>query len=94
MAEKREQAAVKREAMRQVPMTSDVAGDCFDNAMCASFFASLECALLWQEALRSRQEAKLAAFDFIKGWHNTHRRQSAIDYMSPLVYDNMYRLAS
>lgn len=69
-------------------------GDCFDNAMCESFFASLECELLWQETFRSRQEAKLAVFNFIEGWYNTHRRHSALDYMSPLAYENRYRLAS
>jgi putative transposase len=69
-------------------------GDCFDNAMCESFFASLECELLWQETLRSRQEAKLAVFDFIEGWYNTQRRHSGLDYMSPLAYEKRYGLAS
>jgi transposase InsO family protein len=36
-------------------------GDCFDNAMCESFFASLECELLWQNLFRSRQEAKVGS---------------------------------
>ncbi len=69
-------------------------GDCFDNAMCESFFASLECELLWQNSFRSRQEAKLAIFAFIEGWYNTHRRHSALDYMSPLAYEKEYGLAS
>jgi putative transposase len=69
-------------------------GDCFDNAMCESFFASLECELLWQNSFRSRQEARLAVFDFIEGWYNTHRRHSALDYMSPLAYERMHALAS
>jgi len=69
-------------------------GDCFDNAMCESFFASLECELLWLETLRSRQEAKLAVFDFIEGWYNTQRRHSGLDYMSPLAYEKRYGLAS
>ncbi len=69
-------------------------GDCFDNAMYESFFASLECELLWQNSFRSRQEAKLAIFAFIEGWYNTHRRHSALDYMSPLAYEKEYGLAS
>ena len=69
-------------------------GDCFDNALCESFFASLECELLWQNSFRSRQEARLAVFDFIEGWYNTHRRHSALDYMSPLAYERMHALAS
>ena len=45
-------------------------GDCFDNAICESFFASLESELLWQNSFRSRQQARLAVFDFIEGWYN------------------------
>jgi len=69
-------------------------GDCFDNAMCESFFASLECELLWQNSFRSRLEARLAIFDFIEGWYNTQRRHSGLDYMSPLAYEKRYGLAS
>jgi len=49
---------------------------------------------LWQETLRSRQEAKPAVFDFIEGWYNTQRRHSGLDYISPLAYEKRYWLAS
>jgi putative transposase len=77
-----------------VSQSMGTVGDCFDNAMCESFFASLECELLWQNSFRSRQEARLAVFDFIEGWYNTHRRHSALDYMSPLAYERTHALAS
>ena len=35
-------------------------GDCYDNAMCESFFATLECELIDRRTFRSRAEAKLA----------------------------------
>jgi putative transposase len=60
-------------------------GDCFDNAMCESFFATLECELLDRGSLRTQVEARMAVFEFIEGWYNPHRRYSAIGYLSPLT---------
>ena len=62
-------------------------GDCFDNAMCESFFATLECELLERKRFRTQAEAKMAVFDFIEGWYNPHRRHSALGQMSPLNYE-------
>ena len=59
------------------------AGDCYDNAMAESFFATLECELIDRRSLRTRAEAKMALFDFIEGWYNPHRRHSALGYPSP-----------
>ena len=53
------------------------AGDCYDNAMAESFFATVECELLDRRSFRTRSEAKRALFDFIEGWYNRHRRHSA-----------------
>ena len=47
------------------------AGDCYDNALCESFFATLECELIDRRSFRSRAEAKLAVFSFIEGWSPT-----------------------
>ena len=49
-------------------------GDCFDNAMCESFNATLECELLVTRRFKNQHEAGLAVFDFIEGWYNPHRR--------------------
>ena len=70
------------------------AGDCFDNAMCESFFATLECELIDRSTFRSRSEAKLAVFDFIEGWYNPHRRHSSIGYLSPLKYERRIQAAA
>ena len=51
-------------------------GDCYDNALCESFFATLECELLDRRAFRSQEEARRAVFAFIEGWYNPHRRHS------------------
>ena len=67
------------------------AGDCFDNAMCESFFAALECELLNRRHFKSQIEARMAIFEFIEGWYNPHRRHSALGYLSPIDYENTDR---
>lgn len=68
-------------------------GDCFDNAMCESFFATLECELLQRTKFKTRAEAELKVFEFIEGWYNPHRRHSALDYQSPIEYEKNNRAA-
>jgi Transposase and inactivated derivatives len=65
-------------------------GDCYDNAMCESFFATLECELIERETYATRPEARLAVFDFVEGWYNPHRLHSALDYKSPSDYEKEY----
>lgn len=65
-------------------------GDCYDNALCESFFATLECELLARRPFRTPAEARLAVFEFIEGWYNPHRRHSALDYLSPNDYERRY----
>jgi putative transposase len=65
-------------------------GDCFDNAMCESFFATLECELLERTSFKTQAEARMAVFDFIEGWYNPHRRHSALDYHSPINYERSH----
>jgi putative transposase len=62
-------------------------GDCYDNAMCESFFATLECELLDRERFADRVVAELAVFDFIEGFYNTQRRHSALGYIAPVVFE-------
>jgi putative transposase len=62
-------------------------GDAYDNALCESFFATLECELLDRECFHTHAQARLALFDFIEGWYNPRRRHSALGYLSPLAYE-------
>ena len=43
-------------------------GDCYDNALCESFFATLECELIERRRFANRVEAKMAVFRFIESW--------------------------
>ena len=65
-------------------------GDCFDNAMAESFFATLECELLQRRSLPDHAQARQAVFEFIEGWYNPHRRHSSIGQMSPMNYERRY----
>lgn len=62
-------------------------GDAYDNAMCESFFASLECELLDRQRFATPAAARLGVFEYIEGWYNPHRRHSALDYSSPVNYE-------
>ena len=68
-------------------------GDCFDNAMCESFFATLECELLDRRPLQTQSEARLAVFDFLEGWYNPQRRHSALGYLSPVAFEKKQEAA-
>jgi putative transposase len=65
-------------------------GDAYDNAMCESFFATLECELLDRERFRNQAEARMKIFDFIEGWYNPHRRHSALGYRSPIQFERAH----
>jgi len=71
-------------------------GDAYDNAMCESFFATLECELLDRRKFQTKAEARMAIFEFIEGWYNPARRHSALGYQSPIAYErrNAERLES
>ena len=65
-------------------------GDCYDNAMCESFFATLECELIDRSWFHNHQIARRQVFDFIEGWYNPHRRHSSIDYLSPINFERRF----
>ena len=62
-------------------------GDCYDNAKCERFFATLECELLERRKFKTTAEARVACFEFIEGWYNPSRRHSALGYKSPINYE-------
>ncbi len=69
-------------------------GDAYDNAMCESFFASLECELLDRCHFVSREAARIAIFEWLETWYNSRRRHSSLDYLAPLEYERRWQLAA
>jgi len=66
-------------------------GDAYDNAMCESFFATLECELLARCRFKTQADARNATFAFIEGFYNKRRRHSSIGYLSPIDYECRYQ---
>jgi putative transposase len=62
-------------------------GDCFDNAMVESFFATLECEFLAQCRFQSHEEARAAVFEWLEVFYHRQRRHSALGYLAPAVYE-------
>ena len=65
-------------------------GDCYDNAMCESFFATLECELIDRSWFPNHGVTRMKIFDFIEGWYNPHRRHSGIEDLSPINFERRY----
>jgi putative transposase len=68
-------------------------GDAYDNAMCESFFSTLEAELLSRHRFQSQAEARMACFGYIEGWYNPYRRHSALGYLSPVVFEQTMTVA-
>jgi putative transposase len=66
-------------------------GDCYDNAMAESFFATLECELLDRSSFKTHAQARNAVFDFIEGFYNPQRRHSSLGYVSPVTFERQHR---
>ena len=69
-------------------------GDCWDNAVAESFFATLERELIDRGDWRTRAEAATAIFDYIATWYNTRRLHSTLDYQSPAAYERQLATAA
>lgn len=78
-------AAVCRVSGIEISMGS--VGDCYDNAMCESFFATLESEVIDRRRFRTRTQARHAIFIYIEGWYNLRRLHSSIGYMSPVEFE-------
>ena len=62
-------------------------GNCWDNAVAESFFATLKRELVDGSEWRTRDEARTAVFHYIETWYNRRRRHSALGYRSPEEYE-------
>lgn len=69
-------------------------GNCWDNAVAESFFATLELELIMKHRWATRDDARRAIFHFIEGWYNRERRHSTLDYLSPAQYEDQLRKAA
>ena len=68
-------------------------GDAYDNAMCESFFATLECELIDRQRFSTAVEARREVFSFIEGFYNTRRLHSSLGYVSPANFEKLNHAA-
>jgi transposase InsO family protein len=62
-------------------------GNCWDNAVAESFFATIKRELIDTRAWPTREGLRRAVFDYIEGWYNTRRLHSSLGYLSPAEYE-------
>ena len=62
-------------------------GECWDNAVAESFFATIKRELIDTRAWPTRAGLQAAVFDYIEGWYNTRRLHSTLGYLSPAAYE-------
>ena len=62
-------------------------GDCWDNAVAESFFATLETELILEADWATRADARAAIFEFIEVWYNRERRHSSLGYRTPVEFE-------
>lgn len=63
-------------------------GNCYDNALAESFFATLKTEAFTQAASNTKAQTKRELFDYIEAFYNTRRFHSALRYQSPLEFEN------
>jgi putative transposase len=67
-------------------------GNCWDNAVVESFFASLKTELIYRRRFHTRQEAQSAIFTYVEGFYNRRRRHSTLGYLSPVEFEQQASL--
>ncbi|MFC0696430.1 integrase core domain-containing protein [Paraburkholderia humisilvae] len=65
-------------------------GDAYDNAMCESFFGTMEAGLLSRKHVAIQEQARRRIFSFLEGWHNARRLHCSIGYCSSLELEDRY----
>jgi len=83
-----------RLAARGIAGSMSRRGDCYDNAVVESFFATLKRELLERQPWRTRRDVERALVQYIDGWYNPQRRHSSLGYLSPAAFEQRLGLAA
>lgn len=74
-------------ASRGIVCSMSRRGDCWDNAMAESFFATFKRELVESEQWETRSAAASSVFRYLECWYNTQRRHSSLGYLSPAAFE-------
>lgn len=80
----------KRCAKAGIEVSMGSVGDCYDNAVCETFHASLKKEKIYRQSWPTRAAARTAVFGYIEGWYNPRRRHSTLGYLSPIEFERNY----
>ena len=88
--------AAYQRLLREAGFTASMSrtGDCWDNAVVESFFATLTKELLADGPFTTREEGRRELFEFIEVWYNRQRRHSSLGYRSPHQFEQQLLKAS
>jgi transposase InsO family protein len=67
-------------------------GNCYDNAMAESFFATLKKGHLFSERFQTKEEARRKLFEYLEVFYNRVRRHSSLGYKSPVAFENQHMI--
>jgi putative transposase len=74
---------------RGITQSTGRVGTCYDNAGAESFFATIEKELIARTIFETREQARIAVFEFIETWYNTERLHSTLEYRSPATFEQL-----
>ena len=77
----------KRCAKAGIEVSMGSVGDCYDNAVCETFHATLKKEKIYRQSWPTRAAARTAIFEYIEVFYNRQRRHSAIGYKSPEAFE-------
>jgi putative transposase len=80
----------KRCAQAGIEISIGSRGDCFDNACCETFHATLKKERIYRQSWPTRAAARTAIFEYIEGWYNPRRRHSTLAYLSPTEFERQH----
>jgi transposase InsO family protein len=82
-------AAAYRQQLDRYKLVASMSrkGDCWDNAVAESFFATLKTELLRDQIFINRETARAHVFEYIEAYYNGRRLHSTLDYVSPMQYE-------
>lgn len=85
-----------RKALKQYGMTPSMSrtGDCWDNSVSESFFATLRAELVDHERYSTAEAAERSIGDYIEKFYNVERLHSYLDYVSPIEFELKMHLAA
>lgn len=78
-----------RDRLREagIEMSMSRAGNCYDNAMIESFWGKLKAEMVNHRRFATKEEARVAVFEYIEMFYNRKRLHAALGYLSPVQFE-------